>query len=383
VLLLVRCNGSQTNSVLFKLVKVYQDPIPGPRPGRSAAEEVLVHMMFALIKYQYGQRNNDQSMLDESMNHFNYSLRFYGDLIKGQTLQDVQAMVLICLQVRGFPKPGAAWFCGKLALTAAVEIGLNRSAAAWATIDPRKMTFHETEMRKRVFWALYGLVVGLSGRLGRPMPLRLSDIDVEFPQPVHDYLPEETNLNEFRKCSFHVGIAIDKLLALSGDLYGTFYSLLGSLPQNYEADVARLEADLHTWRNSVHPDIQDPSRATEEHHIHALYLRLYELEYQFLLRHPLILPPNDPERFKEHLNYSRDLMSQTISVLTELRETKSLDVPWYAVTVFLAMVFTTLFAEDQRQDGITESELDKLKVEMDLWLGIFESIGIALGKYNE
>jgi hypothetical protein len=364
----------------LKLTKVYQDPAPGPRPGRTAAEEVLVHMMFSLIKYEYGLRNHDQTMLDESMKHFNYSLRFYGDLVKGRTLQDVQAMVLIALQVRGFPKPGAAWYCGKLALTSAIEIGLNRSAAAWAAIDPRKMDFHETEMRKRVFWAVYGLMVGLSGRLGRPMPLRLSDIDIEFPQPVHDYLPDETNLEEPLKCSFHVGIAICKLLALSGDLYSTFYSLLGSLPQNYEADVARLEADLRTWRSSVHPDIQDPSRATGKLHIHALYLRLYELEYQFLLRHPLILPPNDPERFKEHLSGSRDLMTQTVSVLSELKDAKSLDVPWYAVTVFLAMVFTTLFAEDQRQEEITEPELEKLKAEMDLWLGVFENIGVALGK---
>jgi hypothetical protein len=369
--------------VCFKLTKVYQDPSQGPRPGLSSAEEVLVHMMFALIKYQYGLRNGEQNLLDESMKHFNYSLRFYGDLVKGQTLQDIQAMVMIALHVRGFPKPGAAWYCGKLALSAAVEIGLNRSAAAWAAIDPRKMTVHEIEMRKRVFWALYGLVVGLSGRLGRPMPLRLSDIDIEFPQPIPDNLPDEDDDSEFRKCSFHVGIAIDKLLALSGDLYSTFYSLLGSLPQNYEADVARLEADLRTWRSSVHPDIQDPSRATGEHHIYALYLRLYELEYQFLLRHPLILPPSDPERFKEHLNSSRDLMTQTIGVLSELRDAKSLDVPWYAVTVFLAMVFTTLFAEDHRQDEITEVELEKLKVEMNLWLGIFENIGIALGKFYE
>jgi hypothetical protein len=363
------------------LTKVYNDPAPGPRPGRSAAEEVLVHMMFALIKYQYGQRNNEQLMIDESMAHFHYSLRFYGDLVRGQTLQDVQAMVLIALQVRGFPQPGAAWFCGKLALNSAVELGLHRSAAAWSAVDPRPLSYHECEMRKRVFWGLYGLVIGLGGRLGHPLPLRLSDIDIEFPQPVHDNLLEETNPSESGKCSFHVGIAITKLQALFGELYCTFYSLSGCPPQEYEATVARFEADLRTWRNSVHPDIQDPSHATAELHIYALYLKLYELEFLFLLRHPLIMPLDEPERLKEHLNHSRQLLPQILAVLVELRDAKSLDIPWYTVTVFLAAIFTALFAEDQRQEDITEGELNKLQSEMEVCLGILQVIGFALGKF--
>jgi hypothetical protein len=338
-------------------------------------------MMFALIKYQYGQRNNDQTMIDDSMAHFNYSLRFYGDLVRGKTIQDVQAMVLIALQVRGFPQPGAAWFCGKLALNSAVELGLHRSAAAWSAFDPRPLTFHESEMRKRVFWGLYGLVVGLGSRLSHPLPLRLSDIDIEFPQPVHDNLPEETNPSESGKCSFHVGIAIDKLLALSGELYNTFYSLSGSSTQDYDATVARFEADIRTWRSSVHPDIQDPSHATAEAHIYALYLQLYELEFLFLLRHPLILPPDEPERFKERLNQSRELLPQILAVLVKLRDTKSLDIPWYTVTVFLASIFTALFAEDQRQEDITEGELNKLQSEMEACLGILQVIGFALGKF--
>ncbi|KAF2425800.1 hypothetical protein EJ08DRAFT_594130 [Tothia fuscella] len=362
------------------LAKFYEDPTPGPRPGRPAAEEVVVHMMFSLIKYQYGQRNKIQSMIDEAMAHFQYCLKFWPDLVKSQTLQDVQAMTLISLQIRSFPKPGAAWYCGTMALTTAIEIGMNRSAAAWSALDPRPMTVHEMEMRKRIFWTLYTLVIGLSGRLGRPMPLRLSDIDIEFPQPINDNLPEEGSIAEFRQCSFHVGIAIDKILALSGELYSTFYSVSGCRPEKYDANIARFEADLASFRSSIHPELQDSRRAEGEVKIFALYIELYALETEFLLRHPLIMHSNDGERFKEQLICAREHVPKTLRVLRILRDANCLDVPWFTVTTFLAMIFTTLFAENQRREEITDGELEKLKGEMDGWLNILGDIGIMLGE---
>lgn len=365
---------------LFKLNQVYDDPTPGPRPGRSAADEVMVHMMFSQIKYQYGQRNHLQAMLDEAMAHFKYSLGFFPELIRGQTLQDIQALTLIAIQVRTFPKPGAAWYCGQLALSLAVEMGLNRSAESWSAVDQRQMGPHEIEMRKRVFWTLYGLVSGLSGRLGRPLPVRLSDIDIEFPSSIPDNLPEESNLPEFRKCSFHVGNGIVEILALCAELYTTMYSASSSLPQEYDAHVAKFEADLRTWRSRLHPDLVDASRAEGEVQIFALYLELFSLEFQFLLRHPLIFPSNQPEAYKQNLNHTLEITPKTLAVLSRLKDAKCLDVPWYNVTIFLAMIFTTLFAEDQRRDELTADELQRLKSEMDQWVNVLGDIGVMLGE---
>jgi hypothetical protein len=260
-------------------------------------------------------------------------------------------------------------------------MGLNRSADAWSAIEQRHMDAHEMEMRKRIFWTLYGLVLGLSGRLGRPMPVRLTDIDIELPAPIPDHLPEEANLPEFRKCSFHVGIGVMTMLAMCSDLYSTFYSVSASSPHDYDANVTRLEGDLRAWRGRLHPDLIDSSRAEGEVQIYALYLELYDLEFQFLLRHPLIFPPNQPERYKENLRHSREIAPKTLAILKKLSDAKCLDVPWYNVSIFLAMVFTTLFAEDQRQDEMTMAELHKLKVDMDLWLSVIGDIGAILGKF--
>lgn len=354
--------------------------MPASRPGRSAAEEVMVHMMFSLIKYQYGQRNQLQPMLDEAMAHFKYSLSFFPDLVRGKTLQDIQALTMIAIQVRTFPKPGAAWYCGQLALSLAVEIGLHRSAEFWSAVDQRVMGAHEIEMRKRVFWTLYGMVSSLSGRLGRPLPVRLSDVDIEFPSAVPDNLPEESNLSDYLKCSFHVGNGIVEILAMTAELYTTMYSASSSSPQDYEANVHKFETDLRIWRSRLHPELVDYKRAKEDIQICALYLELFSLEFQFLLRHPLIFPPNQPEAYKQNLSYTLEIVPKTLAVLNKLKDAKCLDVPWYNVTVLLAMIFTTLFAEDQRQDELTAEELQRLKSDMDIWVAILGDIGAVLGE---
>ena len=318
-------------------------------------------------------------MTDEALAHCKYSLRFVQDLLLSQTLQDVQALALITLQLRGFPKPGATWFCGQMALNVAIECGLHRSAESWSVVEQRKMDSHEVEKRKRVFWVLYGMVGSLSGRLGRPLPLRLNDVDIEFPSPVHDNLPEETNLSEFRKCSFQVGISVIRMFALFTELYSTFYTVSGFPSSDYESLVAKFRADLASWRSNVPPELSDASRAESEMQMYTLYLDLFEAEFLFLLHHPLICPPNQPEQYKQNLKHCLESISKTISVLVKIRDAKCLDVPWYNVTVLLAMNFTHLFAEDQRQDEISEVELQQLQSEMAEWLSIFGDVGTMLG----
>lgn len=85
-------------------------------------------------------------------------------------------------------------------------------------------------MRKRVFWTLHGLYAGLSGKLGRPISLRSQDIGVEFPEPIYDNLPSETQMTKFRGCSFRVGIHACKIMALFPEMYSTMYCIEKSPP---------------------------------------------------------------------------------------------------------------------------------------------------------
>ena len=72
----------------------------------------------------------------------------------------------------------------------AIELGLHRSASAWQG-DAAESDPHIIEMRKRIFWSLLVIHVSLSGKLGRPMPLRMEDFDIEIREIVADNLPGE------------------------------------------------------------------------------------------------------------------------------------------------------------------------------------------------
>ncbi|KAF2404654.1 hypothetical protein EJ06DRAFT_214362 [Trichodelitschia bisporula] len=363
------------------LAEVYTDPTPGPRQGRTVAQEVMLHMMFCQIKYQTGQRNRRTAAMDEAMAHFKYSLKFWFELCQSQTLQDVQALAMITVQLRNFPAPGAAWYATQNVLSLAVELGLHRSANAWSAIDRREMSEHEIEMRKRVFWILYGLSVGINVRLGRPAPMRADDIDIEFPRPVNDNLPEEEDrLSEFGKCTFHVGISVCRILALFGEMYTTLYTVRGFSPQQYDAHVARLEADLRTWRSLIHPELVDPDRAKGEAQVFSLFLSFFDLEFQFFLRHPVIFPPANQVQYRANLVTTLGVITKMLGVLSRIRDVKCLDVPWITVIVFLASIFTALFAQDQRKDEITQQEVTQLGDDMEVWIGILGDVAVIHGK---
>lgn len=341
----------------------------------------MVHMMLSYIKYQYGQRNQMQTMIDEAMAHFKYSSSFVQDLLRSRTLQDIQAMSLLVLQLRGFRKPGACWVFGQLTVSLAIECGLHRSADSLAPSERAQLDLATIEARKRIFWALYGLVSNNSTRLGRPPPLRLSDIDIEFPLPIHDYLEhEEGTLTEFQKCSYQVGITIAKLLALFSDLHSTFYSLAKPSAVDYPRLVARYKSDLDAWRRDVPPDITESATAENERTMYAMYLDLFEAEFRFLLFHPVIQPSNQTASYKGHITACEEAISDARSLLLKIKDLKSLDVPWHTTTVLLAMTFTQLFIGDQRAAEVTEMSYQKLEAEMDTWLELFGTVGDMLGE---
>lgn len=333
-------------------------------------------MMLAHLKHQISLRNWNDAELEESHAHLRFAVSRWYELITGHTIADVQALTLISIHLRNFPRPGAAWITSHVAFGLAIEIGLHRSLNVWKEGNDTRDQ-HEIEMRKRVFWTLHGLHGGLCGKLGRPIPLRAQDIDIEFPEPVNDNLPTETNITEFRKCSFNVGIYTCKIMALFPEMYSTIYSI--KLPhQAYEGTVRRLEEELRQWRESIPPEISDPSLALQEDRVFALYLKYWDLEFQLLLHHPALCRSTDPQEIARNESKCLEAGAKMLDVVSQLRDWKSLDMPWIAITVYLAAIFTTLFVQNRRAEQITPSDMAKLRADMELWLDILGDIGITL-----
>ncbi|KAF2273113.1 uncharacterized protein EI97DRAFT_436355 [Westerdykella ornata] len=350
--------------------RIGTDPSFEPSP----TELVCVHMMMATLEYQLAARNVDgggQSFA-QAHKHYRYSLSFFNHLLHGHTWQDIQALSMICHYMRNFPKPGAAWLILSTTFLLAIELGFHRSTKAWEDSGERDPL--EIEMRKRIFWALHAMASNLSGKLGRPMPINIEDIDVEFPEPVDDYLPDEQVSSDFQKCSFHVGIHTVKHAVVGSSLFRSVYGVKQS-PRDYEDAVRRLEREIQQWRANIPAELADPSGAYNENHIFALYLEYWYLEFQLLLYHPAVCRSTDPGFLKSNLDKCLEVTQKMVHTCAAIIRYKSLDITWIHVVVYIAALSTQLFVYEKRKDQMTREDMDKLKRDMGQWMHVMGTCG--------
>ncbi|KAH0543578.1 hypothetical protein FGG08_002139 [Glutinoglossum americanum] len=365
------------------LTKVYDDADFRPSP----AETVMVHMVFAIMCFQYAARNWENSQQQAELNilsnhHYHYSLGFFYQLVNSHTLQDLQALALICTHLRNFPKPGASWMAVHLTMSLAIELGLHRSSKRWVQRSAQKNTL-EVEMRKRVFYSILAIHVTLSGKLGRPMALQPEDLDVELPEPVDDELLSEAGIDTSKpgKCSFSPGMEAFKVLPAFMELFSTIYAV-SRRQSSYVDTVNRLEGKIQRWRDQWPKDMQDTVSGEQEGRVFALYLQVWYLEFRILLRHPSVSLSPSAEFNRESLNICVDSSRKMLYVVRQLQEYKSLDTTWYTGAVYLMAITTALFAQWEKRSETTTEELAKLKEEMDLWLDIMGDVGGLLGSGN-
>lgn len=344
----------------------------------TPAELVMVHMMLAVMNFQYSTRNANQEAFSTAMEHFHYSLSFVPELMMGHTLPDMQALVLICTQLRSQPRPGAAYSFINTVMGIAVEMGLHRSADAWqggsGEQDP-----HTLELRRRIFWSLYSLHVSIAGKLGRPMALRLQDLDIEIPQALPDYLPDEVNLSVWRKCSFQVAPHAMKLISIMSQVYSTIYSVK-PCGESYAATVQRLEKDLANYRDNLPSELQGGAQTVAEDRVFTTYLELIENEIVLTLHHPSICRTASPQDTQRHLDICLETSNRLLNIAVQMKQLNALDSTWYCTTIHLAAIFTTLFVHTDRQDTMSSSDMQKLRADMDSWLDVMGEIGKLLGQ---
>lgn len=340
----------------------------------SEAELVMVHMVMSLVSFQYNTRNTPNA---HNFQYWNFACSRVTRLMKGHTLQDMQGLALVCAQLRAFPRPGACWMFTNTVLGLAIELGLHRSVTAWqgdsATQDP-----HTIELRKRIFWSLMMMHVPVSGKLGRPMPLRLEDFDIEIPEEAHDYLPEEAHWDEWRKCSFRSGKWGFVLLKVQMKVYSSIYSI-GSNTATYDANVKRLEKELKDTIDAFPDELNGGPKTKEEDRVTALYLSLGATSCQLLIHHPALCRSLSPRVMSDNLDACLDASHKMLSIATQLKQLNSLDSTLYWNMDFLASMFTMLFVYTERRDRLTMNDFRNLRQAMKGWLGVMGFVGNLLG----
>ncbi|KAG9233542.1 fungal-specific transcription factor domain-containing protein [Amylocarpus encephaloides] len=360
------------------LTRSYDDP--GFTP--TTAETVLVHMVFAVMYFQTAARNwNDPVEQDRnhalSNEHYHYSLSLFFSLVSSRTVQDVQALTMICSHLRNFPKPGPSWILTQMTLSLSLELGLHRSTKRWS---PKSATNPlDIEMRKRIFWTLLTINVTLSGKLGRPMTLNAEDFDVEIPMEVDDDLLSDQGIDESRpgRCQHKIGLWAFRLVPLFMEMFNTIYAVRRQ-PDNYIATVTSLESKVQAWSESL-PKVLSEEPEDLEGRIFALYAVVWTLEFRLLLRHPSVSMTNDQQFNAESLRICGEISRKMLCVVRQLQSFNCLDTTWYNSAVYVMAITTTLFVEWEKRSEITTSNLAALREEMDSWLKIMRECGHLLG----
>lgn len=348
----------------------------------------MVHMIFAIMIFQYAARNwgnsRQQSELnDRSNRHYHYALSFFPQLVASHTLPDVQALTLICLHLRSFPKPGACWMMTTMTINLAIDLGLHRSARQWASTTPKRSVL-ETEMRKRIFWSILVIHILISGKLGRPMALRQDDFDVEIPEALDDDLLSESGLDTSRpgKCGFLVGLEAFKAELIFMDLYNNIYSVKRS-PKIYMETIRRLDNRIRQWSDQWPTELLPESAANdEEGRVHAQYLSVWLYEFRLLLRHPSLSLTSSVEFNHENLTICMESSQKMLHHVKQIQRYRSLDTNWQNGALYVLAISTTLFGHWERKEKLTSATYAALRTDMDSWLSIMGDLGGLLGMLN-
>ncbi|TAQ91549.1 hypothetical protein B7494_g27 [Chlorociboria aeruginascens] len=366
-------------TVMRVMLRMYDDPTFKPSP----AETVIIHMIFALMLFQYAVRNfqdsAQQSQLHHQSNmHYHYSLSMFHQLMSGHKLEHIQALSMINLYLRAFPKPGASWILTQITMASAVELGLHRSVK---NLSPEVMPNPlEIELRKRTFYCLFAVHVTISGKLGRPMNFRLEDFDVEMPEAMDDLLLSEDGLDTSvpGKCLHLTGIQVMKIGPLFLELYSTIYAVRRS-PETYIATVNNLESKLRAWKDGLPPELAPNNHTDQENRVFQLYCSMWALEFRLLLRHPSVSLTNDKKFNAESLRICVECSRQMLSAVRQIQKLKSFDTTWYNTTVYVMAITTSLFGQWENRSRTSSADLTALRAEMELWLDIMGEVGLLLG----
>jgi hypothetical protein len=342
----------------------------------SSAEIVIVHMLLSCMDFQIWARNSNEQCHRDSIQHYHFAISFVPELIASHTLEDIQALTMICAHLRCQPRPGAAWWFTDTVLSLAIESGLHRSASAWSD-SSNNHSLHHLEMRKRVFWSLLFIHSLISARLGRPMALRPEDFDIEVPQAIDDDLPSDVNLSSWRKCTYRAGVEVAKLMPTYIRIYSTMYAI--NTTGQYEVDLKKLGNELDDFETQRPMELRVGEHTKDEARVSALYLDILIGECQLLLHHPIRCRTQSPDVVSRNLDKCLTWNKKILAGAVQLKKFKSLDTSGLAATVLLIAIFTTLFITHQRRKELTQSTLDQLKLDMDLWLDVLGEVGHLLG----
>ncbi|TFK22899.1 hypothetical protein FA15DRAFT_671074 [Coprinopsis marcescibilis] len=182
------------------------------------------------------------------------------------TLDEFQVYYLACMYLHGTSQPERCWYLMGLAIRAAQDVGLHRH-------NRQERPTVESELRKRIWWALTLGDAVISIAVGRPRAVHPSDYDVDLPIACDDeYWENEDPSLAFKqppgRPSFvHLFINTLTLFNILGSAIACFYCIKPyhnglRVEEGWEEKaLSELDSSLNAWVDAVPDHLRwDPNR---------------------------------------------------------------------------------------------------------------------------
>lgn len=318
-------------------------------------------------------------MRELSSQYYHYALSFFKDLLRDSSLASMQALNLLLIHSRNLPKPGNSWGLSTLILNRCIDLNYHRSSHK----AHLRGGLLEIELRKRVFWSTLSITISVAIKLGRPMPMRMEDIDVEMPLAVEDSeLSEQTGIvsSLSGKCNFRPAYFIYQQCSLLVTLYNKIMSV--QLPEaDYIQTLESLESDITKWEREYDLESARDEQDEGNFKVKALFISTWAAETRLLLHHPSFCMTNSPEIREKSLEICHQ---SSLTLLQNLQclfdKFRGADFTWHMTVTFVLAAGMAVYVHDQRKQSMTRERYTNMQHELRGWLRIMSSADKIIGE---
>ncbi|KAG0365251.1 fungal-specific transcription factor domain-containing protein [Gamsiella multidivaricata] len=329
-------------------MKQYQNPDPGKRPPI-----VLLTAMFSIASRFsdhpeiIGHGHDPEGFGDE---YFDRAKRLVDLEYELPRQSSIQALLLMtAYRFTSAKSGGRVWVMLGMATRMAQDMGMHRNSARWH-LPPL-----ETEIRKRLWWALYQMDRWVSASMGRPMSIDDNDCDVDFPSALEEDWaeleggsPATTTLDNGERPKEETSFSLDyfvEMIKLSQILGQVLKRIYGATTRNHgplqiSSTAAELDTTLTNWLLALPSDLKYDHRtmANSGAKINRWVASIHSAYYTvlILLHRPYMTPTSLTQtKLSESLpslNIAVSAANSITYLLGKLDEDDNLRYTWHVTT---------------------------------------------------
>lgn len=345
----------------------------------SAPEHLMVHMMVASYFHHHSAAETECMDQKEEFNqrsnrHFHYVLGQMNQLTASPTLSAIQCLAMIVSHACSFKKSSCGLLVCGLVLQRYIELGLHLSDDMSQNQGRSKVMTADDQLRKRAWWTVISIYVPLCGRLGRSMPIGLTDFNVDYPEAICDSIlstDDHEATETTGECMFEAGLAKFKLVPL-------FITAYTRLCEDASTVATPLDDQLRAWRDALPIHLQPAELIADETRVEVLTLEMLVLELK------LALCQYSAPSFRDSTSNTtstrtlatQDLSNRTLQTALALHRTCGVvnDTTWYQLSQCIETVFVRLGAAYDQRHSLSGNALRTLQSELAAWNKLVDSI---------